>query len=60
MTKLKYGGNNLYKIKVVLEIEGVNNDTCMNNVSELVRRPFVKRVNCIELISETKNENREY
>lgn len=37
MTKLKYGGNNLYKVKAVLEIEGVNNDTCMYNVSELVR-----------------------
>ena len=60
MTKLRYGGNNLYKVKVVLEIEGVNSDTWMSNVSELVRRPFVKRVNCIEFISETKNEDREY
>ena len=60
MTKLKYGGNDLYKVKVVLEIEGVDNDSWMNGVSGLVRRPFVKRVNCIEFISETKNENREY
>lgn len=26
MTKLKYGGNNLYKVKVVLEIEGFEKD----------------------------------
>lgn len=60
MAKLKYNGNNLYKIKVTLEVEGIDNNTLMEHINQLVSRPFVKRVNCIELIDETANKVREY
>ena len=60
MTKRNYEGKNLYKIKVTLDIEGYDNATMMGNIDDLVTRPFVKRVNCIEVVSVTKNKDREY